>query len=226
MYYPGHSAQGQWNDWATRFDDPNGLPFQGVVEFDPDVIAPALVVATDDTWKAIGPVGNQEGQPIQSVGAAWEAANPGWNSDLEYDDMAWQTADLIAPSEIWAPAGASPAYFRKTFSLDVVRPGTELLMSVDDDAIVYINGVEVLADVDSSSSDLGPLDVTQYLVPGTNLLAVKAQDAFGLAEHLRLAVFAPVPEPSTLALALSAGLTLALARQNLRRLGRPGQARR
>src|SRR5688572_1354412 len=31
MYYPGHSAQGRWNDWGHREVDPIGIPFAGVV---------------------------------------------------------------------------------------------------------------------------------------------------------------------------------------------------
>jgi hypothetical protein len=52
--------------------------------------AAALTIATSanpaDGWRAIAPVGNLEGQPIASVGLAWEAAHPGWNDSLTFDD--------------------------------------------------------------------------------------------------------------------------------------------
>ncbi len=32
MYYPGHDAQSEWNDWPDIDSDPIGLPFHGVVE--------------------------------------------------------------------------------------------------------------------------------------------------------------------------------------------------
>jgi hypothetical protein len=36
IYYPNHSAGGQWNDWNDRTSDPIGLPFNGVVEVVPE----------------------------------------------------------------------------------------------------------------------------------------------------------------------------------------------
>ncbi len=46
----------------------------------------SIFVQSDTTWRAIGPVGNLEGSPIDSVGLSWEAAHTGWNSSLSYDD--------------------------------------------------------------------------------------------------------------------------------------------
>jgi hypothetical protein len=46
-------------------------------------ISPILVVETDPTWRAIGPVGNLQGRPITRVGQDWESMHEGWNTRLD-----------------------------------------------------------------------------------------------------------------------------------------------
>lgn len=35
MYYADFNAPGAWNDWDDRTTDPVGIPFQGVIEYEP-----------------------------------------------------------------------------------------------------------------------------------------------------------------------------------------------
>lgn len=157
----------------------------------PPPVEADLLVETDTTWRAIGPVGDQTGADIHTVGLDFEAANPGWNSNVLYDDSAaagWSDAiEVIHPTEpferYWVDGtdiiGSSPAYFRKTFEIDGVPTTAFLDVIVDDDALVYINGHLVVNDSDGLATYLFDLDVEPWLVQGTNLIAVKAHDGQG-----------------------------------------------
>lgn len=215
MYYPGHSAQGRWNDWGTRSSDPIGLPFNGVVEFEPGVLPPPFVLETDTTWRAMAPVGNQEGQPINNVGLAWEAQNPGWNTSLTFDTSSWENARQVGTS-IWGQDSDTPLYLRKTFFAPGPAQKVSLIATADDDVLVYVNGNLVVTDANGSATDIGPIDVTQYIVPGQNLVALKAHDSFGQTESVRLMLYGTVPEPGGMSLA-AAGVVVALLRRRSRR---------
>jgi Ca2+-binding RTX toxin-like protein len=162
--------------------------------FDKIKLGEVWAFLTDTTWRAIGPLGNLEGNPINSVGAPWEVAHPGWNSDLNFDDSAatgWSNAILNDgfPGNIWVngngEGGSTPAYFRLEFDIPAALAAT-LEGGVDDDAQVYINGSLVFDDHDGGAADFAALDVTAFLHAGRNLIAVKAHDSFGLHEALRL----------------------------------------
>ncbi len=94
------------------------------------------------------------------------------------------------------------------------------LVTINDDALIYINGHLVVTDTDSRIGSFGPLDVTNYLVDGENLIAVKAHDSVGSYEGLSLGIFGTaVPEPSTLVLlGISAAALLSTVR--IRRWGK------
>jgi hypothetical protein len=185
MYYPGHNAAGRWNDWPTRAADPIGLPFSGVVEFDPSSPPGPVLVETDATWRCIAPGGNLQGQPINSVGNIWEPAHPGWNTDLNFDTSSWENARVTGNS-IWGQDADTPLYLRKTFVSTGGGRNVRLLVAVDDDAMVYVNGNLVLSDASGGAEEHGPYDVSRFVVPGQNLVAVKAHDSFGAGEGIRL----------------------------------------
>jgi len=202
--------------------------------------ASALTIATSadpaDGWRALAPVGNLEGQPIASVGLDWEATHLGWNTDLAFDDsdaagwhvpVARTVPGLPEVNGIWADdPGDTPAYFRKvvTLATDPVlaffggQRGNVLDSVVDDDAQIYVNGVLVYDDQDGSATFFAVTDVTTLLHAGENLIAVKAHDSFGLAEHFSLALeIDPIPEPSPSALVGLGLAVFALRRRSLRR---------
>lgn len=153
-----------------------------------------MTVTTDTSWRSIGPEGNQEGTTIGSVGLAWEAANIGWNSSSIYDDSDgtdWHSAFLLdfdsTFNYIWSDSsnnfGATPSYFRTTFFLDGTPTLGLLDFSVDDDALIYLNGHLVVNDANNTATRQTDLDVSGYLLPGANLFAVKAHDSYPFAPH-------------------------------------------
>jgi hypothetical protein len=165
-----------------------------------------IPIETDSTWRAIGPVGNREGQPLTQVGEAWEHTHEGWNTEVAFDDSAaagWTTAVVTAAVHpprpdlqlIWVndptgtgQAGNTPAYFRKTFTLEEVPRSGRLTLLVDDDAQVYVNGHRVIDDRNGGVTFLGNVEVAPFLRAGPNLLAVKAHDSFGINEGLYLSL--------------------------------------
>jgi hypothetical protein len=178
-----------------------------------------------DGWRAIAPVGNLEGQPIASVGLAWEADHVGWNTSLGFDDSdaaGWhppvpRTIHSVTNS-IWADdpsiSGDTPAYFRLAFTLEsdplvawFGSSGTNYANVIDDDAQIYVNGTLVYDDQDGEATFIPIVNVTSYLHAGENLLAIKAHDTVGLFEHVSmvLQIDRPIPEPAT---ALLRGLGL------------------
>ncbi|MBC7815862.1 MAG: hypothetical protein IAG10_03065 [Planctomycetaceae bacterium] len=194
IFYPNHSARGRWNDWGSRTTDPIGLPFNGVVELEPPNPKVFSFNLDSDTL-VIAPVGNLERQPLTSVGLAWEAAHEGWNSDLSFNTTGWSPA-TPSGSRVWGPNADTPLYGRRVFTLESVPESAVMLGSIDDDVLVYINGQLVYSDTNGSATDFGPLDVSNYLLAGQNILAFKAHDSFGVGQSLRITLAGVIPEPA------------------------------
>ena len=175
--------------------------------------ATAITISTSanpvDGWRTIAPVGDLNGLPITDVGLEWEAGNLAWNSSLTFDDSAaagWHgpVPRDVSPfggtstNHIWSDgpdgSGNTPAYFRKTFVLDVLPAFAHFGSSipndysnvVDDDVQIYINGQLVFNDQDGLATFLPVTDAASFLQAGANLLAVKAHDSFGGNEHFSL----------------------------------------
>ncbi len=147
----------------------------------------SLLVPIDATWKY-----NQSGADL---GTAWRA--PG------FDDSAWasgpalfynETATLPAAKNTPLTLGPITYYFRKTLSFAEDPAGVSLILRpvVDDGAVVYLNGVEILR----YNLKAGPMAVTNLattvnnavfsgpftvfptnLVQGDNLLAVEVHQS-------------------------------------------------
>ena len=160
--------------------------------------AAQMIIGSDSRWRAIAPVGNLEGKPIDQVGLEWEKANAGWNSDANFDDAKWGWSAFPYPiPEGWAPramwtsgdgfTGGSPCYFRRVVEVPgKVVSATVTSLLADDDAILYINGKVALRDADGTTKEAGPAEITSLVHAGKNLLAIKAQDSAGLKEELEL----------------------------------------
>lgn len=178
-------------------------------------------VVTDSSWRSIGPLGNLEGTPIGLVGESFENDNIGWNTRIYFDDSAWGDSVSYAGSILghgahvtWSDGnfstGPTPSYFRHVFPIDGTPVSGVLDWAADDDLFSYINGILVASDTDRYATTRYDIDVTSCLVPGENLIAIKAHDSFGGGENIQAALeiqTLPVPEPETYALML-AGLGL------------------
>jgi hypothetical protein len=158
-------------------------------------------VVTDTSWRAIGPVGNLEGQSINNVGLSWEAQHQGWNTSLSFDDSdaaGWHSpiqnlAWYQYPNGIWgdnnsANNGSTPAYYRKVFTIDGVPTEGLLSVGVDDDVQIWINGHLVVDDHNYATTVINNLAVGSCLQAGENLIVIKAQDSVGYCEWLGAAL--------------------------------------
>lgn len=121
--------------------------------------------------------------------ASWLATNAApaatWNTDPAFNTSTWINANVVIPSCqagsdcIWYDgqfSATANAWFRKTFSLTGTVSSAILAGGVDDDADIFINGVQVLNDHNGLAGNFGPLDVTSLLVSGVNLIAAHAID--------------------------------------------------
>ncbi|GAA0947798.1 family 78 glycoside hydrolase catalytic domain [Virgisporangium aurantiacum] len=93
--------------------------------------------------------------------------------------------DLVGATWIWYPegdpaAGVPPAtrYFRRTFSLPSAPPNAQLVITGDDTADVWVNGVPVSASprVTDSWRRAAVVDLRGRLVAATNVIAVAAEN--------------------------------------------------
>ena len=140
----------------------------------------------------------------------WEAANTGWNTNLRYDDSAWSNTVRTQGDSClftWDDTDYPTAFFRYEFDIAGTPLSSRFELWVDDDALVWINGRQVLTDTNGVATYKLKTDWTQYLTEGTNLIAAKVQDTGG-QQHLTIAAgidFEPVPEPGCIAL-ISAAL--------------------
>jgi hypothetical protein len=115
----------------------------------------------------------------------------GWNLSPNFDDSdsaGWSSAFIIdqAPAPfnntVWSSpsltGGTGKAYLRKKIRL-LANPSAAILRaSADDDITVTVNGVVVANDADGESGPEQTVDVTNFLTPGDNLIAVEATDTF------------------------------------------------
>ncbi|MDH3717481.1 MAG: PEP-CTERM sorting domain-containing protein [Planctomycetota bacterium] len=167
--------------------------------------------ATSGAWVAIAPGPDETGNGnINTAGAAFEAANFGWNSSTTYDDSAW------APwSGGWLPAdgSVSPFYMRMEFTLGTPTDGS-FTSWFDDDGQVWVNGTLVTDDSDGGTGG-GPYttDILSALTTGDNVIAVKGHNTFGggfgvlaFGGSVDSTPATALPEPSTLALSSILGL--------------------
>jgi len=135
-----------------------------------------ITVNTDTTWKVSG------NSPTVS-----------WESDLQFDESNWDYAtDITAQisggdpklTYIWNGSISNDSmqtWYRGTFNIDdPVVTSASLYGGVDDDAIIYVNGIMILNDSSNTANPFGPIDIKPYLHSGTNLIAATAIDAGGV----------------------------------------------
>ena len=184
----------------------------------------AILVKTDATWAvtATAPTGN-------------------WNSAVGFDTSTWQLAtvlynvsDYLGPSYtaqgIWSSGGQystteTSFWARQVFNLSSLPIIATLNAGFDDDADLWINGVQVISDHNGFANNVSVADANlrPYLQLGDNLIAYAATDnwpVWGYNHSSWVQIdgqIAAVPEPETYALILAGLTALALT---MRKRGR------
>lgn len=173
----------------------------------------SMLMNFDHPWKF-----NQSGTDL---GTAWRSASfndTGWNSGKGLFYV--ETSDLPAPKNTPLQLGRTTYYFRGQFTVpDEFDPNTgsiEMVSIIDDGAVVYINGTEVLRlrmpegvisnSTFASSTITNAVEEGPFKIPaaalrhGVNTIAVEVHQTnvsssdivFGLA----IAALSPPPDPS------------------------------
>lgn len=130
---------------------------------------------------------------------AWDASDMIWQTDDPEDDSGlpfWEPqfdgtfTAITVPDAHQVPAGADRAY-RTTFELDVVPPRVEVDVQSDDGLWLWVNGAEIghwggdwqeEGCVNDEANclefvEIDPVDITQWLVEGDNLVAARVSNA-------------------------------------------------
>ena len=169
----------------------------------------ATLVKTDASWTvtAAAPTGN-------------------WNSAVGFDTSTWQAAtvlynvaDYLGPGYtaqgIWSSGGQfstteTSFWARQVFHLDALPTSAALNAGFDDDADLWINGVQVISDHNGFANNVSVADLLPYLTLGDNLVAYAATDNWPVYGYNHSSwvqidgqMAAAVPEPETYALMLA-----------------------
>ena len=167
---------------------------------------------------------------LAKTDASWTvtAAAPtgNWNSAVGFDTSTWQAAtvlynvaDYLGPGYtaqgIWSSGGQfstteTSFWARQVFHLDALPTSAALKAGFDDDADLWINGVQVISDHNGVANNVSVADLLPYLALGDNLVAYAATDNWPVYGYNHSSwvqidgqMAAAVPEPETYALMLA-----------------------
>jgi hypothetical protein len=183
-------------NWSASAQN-GGTPGRENFPSTPQTVISNVVVAFDDAWRF-----NDSGVEPP---AAWRSA--------AYNDSTWanggalffrEDAPLPAPKNTALAAGRTSYYFRKSFVLTGAVDRAQLLLRpiIDDGAIAYLNGAEVLrvnmpagaanystlasGEVGDASIGDSSYILSAALVPGTNVLAVEVHQGPAFSAYSRV----------------------------------------
>ena len=125
----------------------------------------------------------------------WRVSNmlePGWET-VNFDDAAWEFSIAPAPVNcgtlncwsdpevfpMWSEIQHQTIYLRRSFQVGSGVISATIKTECDDDHDLYINGVLVASDWNGYAGPLIITDVTEYVHPGKNVIAIKANDTAG-----------------------------------------------
>ncbi|MBN1135444.1 MAG: M23 family metallopeptidase [Anaerolineae bacterium] len=147
------------------------------------------IMAVGETWKA-SPVGEDCAGSIDADGRSWYEA--------EFDDSSWTVVAL--PDSGAIPSGQD-RYYRLRYH--VAEPtNTEITLSTDDGAWLYVNGQLVGqwggdCQGEGGAEDVA-IDIGVYLQPGDNLVAVHVHNGPGDSSFNLLFPTTAAPSPTSL----------------------------
>ena len=118
-----------------------------------------------------------------------------WNSAASFDTSAWQAATVLynvgdypgyegyTAQGVWSSGGQfstteTSFWARQVWHLDSLPISASLRAGFDDDADLWINGVQVISDHNGSASAVSVVDLMPYLRLGDNLVAYAATDNY------------------------------------------------
>lgn len=124
---------------------------------------------------------------------------PGWET-LGFDDSAWEYTVAPAPVNcgwdhcifnpdiltMWSQIQYVTIYLRRSFEIprDMPVASASIDSICDDDQDVYVNGTLVASDWNGVAGPLLEADITNDVLPGANVIAIKANDTAGVCRHI------------------------------------------
>jgi len=141
----------------------------GTEQLEQRTLLALTVIDTASAWKATATAPAADWTTAAFDDSAFVAATPGGSVTLGGTSVA----------TVWGAAGTNEVWLRRTFSLDGRPAAATLDMMVDDDVDLFVNGVQVVADVNNSPTTQVGVDVASYLKAGTNVLAARARNLAG-----------------------------------------------
>ena len=138
-------------------------------------------------------------QALLKTDATWmvtaTAPTGAWNSAAGFDTSAWQTATVLynvgdfagyagyTAQGIWSSGGQfstieTSFWARQVWHLDSLPISASLTAGFDDDADLWINGVQVVSDHNGIANAVNVADLLPYLTLGDNLIAYAATDNY------------------------------------------------
>lgn len=169
-----------------------------------------IILQTNNTWKATSVAPASGWEQLGFNDAGWASAKEVHTvtfSGAGYPPGGIPAIGISANSSAVAHVGVS-TWVRKTFDLSGVAVAAKLSFFFDDDGELYLNGTPIFVDSNNRADNpLVNLDVSNYLVVGTNVLAARAFNgtqghnlyAAGFLDVERIDPVVPaVPEPSSI----------------------------
>ena len=179
---------------------------------------------------ALAALAPAQAETLAQTDAAWQvtAAAPGagWNTSAAFNSASWQAATVLydvstylGPSysakAIWSSGGQfstseTTIWARQLWNLAALPTSATMIAGFDDDADLWINGIQVISDHNGIANNVGPIDLLPYLSLGANLIAFTVSDNYPVYGYNHAAWVqidgqrgAAVPEPATPALMLA-----------------------
>lgn len=175
--------------------------------------------------------------------ASWQvtavAPSGAWNSSATFDASSWQAATVLynvsaylgpayLAQGLWTSGGQfsqteTSMWARKVFDLAALPVNASMLVGMDDDGDVWINGQWVAGNHDGVAGNFGVANLLPYLQLGSNVIAYTVTDNFPVYGYNHSAWLqidgqpgAPsaVPEPGTVVLLLCGLAGLAFTRRH------------